>query len=786
MAVVALPGATLAQTPETLRSDLERQGFTIQADRMEYEAQRKLYVASGNVRIEQPGGRRLTADWVSFSEDTRLGVATGDVEIFYGEDTVRAQFAAVDFDTLIALVTDAELVASRTGFVVQGRVLERTGDETYRVEEGTFTTCRCPPGSKRRPFEIDSRHTDIRIGGYAVARHVVMRAFGFPVAYVPWLIFPVKTERQSGFLTPRFSGSDRGGSEVEIPFFWAARPDLNVLLRPAWLAERGFREAIELEYVFGEKGFGEAGAALLAEDRAVSRSDPDTRFSDDRFAYWLRHEHPLADGLRFGADWIQVSDNAYGLDFEDLPRDIQTLRTLESSAWASFGRRGLFGSVQARALDDLQSPNDLDRDDSLLHRLPDVRLAALPRSLGPLPLRGALDVRYTYFHQLEHPDNLSGNAPVRGQFFDTGIDGLFDAREPDAFGNFPGVDSSLDGSVGAPVPGGTEGNGLFEEGELLADRGNRVDLYPRVAVPTQLGPLEALAEVGFRETLYFPIEGDSETRELWTARLDTRTRLQRLFRLGGKLLRHVIEPALGLAFVSDQQQEDNPLFVPAGALRQERIEDADLRLRLRNPTDRVADDRVVLGAVTNRLFAAGEDGAPPRQVAELRLGTGYDFEEDRVRDLFVEAEVEPAEGLALEGQVGYDPKDDRLEEALATVQWTALRGHTVSASYRYLREIPRVFDRFLFSSDVFDEFDLDFDRVSQLSVTGTYVATRRLELLGGIHLSFEDSRAQSANLGLRLSSACACWELAVQARQTTRPSDTKLTVELKLAGLGGR
>ena len=44
---------------------------------------------------------------------------------------------------------------SGAGFAVRGEVIERTGVDTFHIEQGSFTTCRCPPESERAPWEID-------------------------------------------------------------------------------------------------------------------------------------------------------------------------------------------------------------------------------------------------------------------------------------------------------------------------------------------------------------------------------------------------------------------------------------------------------------------------------------------------------------------------------------------------------------------------------------------------------------------------------------------------------
>lgn len=774
-----------AQSEEVLRERLRDEPFTIAADTIEYEEARELWEFSGDVTIEQPGGRSLRADWLVYNAATRAGVATGNVRIHDGTDTLSADFAAVNLETLEAVASDAELHAAKTGFVGRGSTIRKTGEASYRIERGNFTTCRCPPGSERRPWEVEVGSADVDVGGYATARHVVGRVLGWPVLYVPWVILPVKTERQSGLLIPELALSSRDGFQVELPIFWAARPELNLLLRPRYIEERGLKGSAEYELVFGEFGSSDGGGSIQPDDDEVERDDPETRYSSDRWAYWLRHEQPFAPGARLGADVRRVSDNHYLLDFDDLDASDSRRRFLESRGWLTWAGPGWFAGVDATLFDDLQSPNDLDRDDLLLQRLPEVQLARLPLRIPWLPLRGALSVHYTYFHRLDDRELVSGTGSVGGLFFDTGRDGLFDAGEPDAVGGFPAVDSSEDNARFPGDPDFPEGNLRFEEGELLADHGHRVELHPRLLLPTRLGPLEVLVEGGVRQGLYVSRNLDSKGRTLYTGRADARLRFERTFRLRARRLRHVLEPRVGFALAEARGEENNPFFVPQPSIQPERLADTDLRVVLRDPSDRIPDRRLLTYALESRFFgSAPGEGLPPHQLAELHLGWGYDFERNRVTNAYLASLFEPRADLSIELQLGFDPKEEEVDEALVRAAWSSSRGHRFTADYRFVRDLPLVFEDFPYDDEVFDEFDEGFDRVNQLSVEARFAAHRRLELLAGGYFSFEDSDTKWGRVGLILHSRCACWDLIASLTQRTRPNDTRVEVQLRLAGLG--
>jgi len=769
--------------------------YNISADKVAYEQERDLYELDGNVRVAQQG-RVLTSDWLIFSATTNVGVASGDVVIRDGSDVIRAEFAWVDLSEVRILAEQATVDSAAPGFFIESDEIEKLGPDSYRVDRGMFTTCRCPPGKGKRPWEIAASSTNVTVGGYAVAKNVVFRTLGVPILYTPLFVFPVKTERQSGFLIPSLGGSSRGGTDIRTPFFWAARDDLNVTLTPIYMAKRGIKLDTDVEYVFGEEGYGEGGFAILPGDDQIDVDDPTEKFSDNRFAFWLRHEQPLGVGTRFGTDLRRISDNQFVLDFDNFGKRLESARFLESTAWFSRFREGMYTGIEAALLDDLQSPNDLDRDDAFLQRLPDVNVNLMPKTftLGETLLRGSLDFRYTYYYQANKRDQLRGNAPVNGQFFDTGPDGLFDADEPSAAGLFDGRDNSADNPT--PTRVGTEGDGIFQPGELLADRGHRVDVYPRIALPLQWAGIETLSEVGYRDTLYFADEAGSDHRGIFTGRIDARTRLSRDFAIGSLQLRHQIEPKLGFTYLNGQDQSGNPLFVPAGSIRAERLIDADPRLLLRNPTDRVDDERFVNFAIANRIFGSPLiAGGAPREIAEFRLGGGYDLLDKRASNLFVDAALTPNPTISLNADLGYDPKETRVEEALISLSFRSDferrrkpgepdRRNAAVVSYNYVRDREAVFENFLRKDDAFEEFERGLQRINQVNVSGNLVVANQLDLFLGGFLSFEESSTRNGSLGFRFYSACACWQFIGMVEKRTRPDETRLMFEIRLSGLG--
>ena len=88
-----LPSESAGQERDFVDGSLRDAPFTLHADEVSYEPDRETYEAIGNVRVELEGGGRLSADWLVFNATTRVGVASGNVRIRDGEDTLVAEFA---------------------------------------------------------------------------------------------------------------------------------------------------------------------------------------------------------------------------------------------------------------------------------------------------------------------------------------------------------------------------------------------------------------------------------------------------------------------------------------------------------------------------------------------------------------------------------------------------------------------------------------------------------------------------------------------------------------------
>jgi hypothetical protein len=754
----------------------------LSAESLEYERGRDLFVGKGGVRVRR-GDSELRADWVAFSPTTGRGVASGDVVLSDGRDTLRTSFVEFDIDDMLGVMYDAHFDVPSGHLRMEGAEIAKTGDQTWSFEKGVFTTCRCPDPEAEDPWRIRAGSADLEVGGYGTVRDAVFEVLGVPVAWIPWAIVPLKTERQTGLLLPEVGLSGRNGFEIGQPVFFAVGDPVNLIATPRWLSKRGPKGDLDLEYVVGEHSGGTAFGSYL-HDHEVDADSLATPFGRDRWSAKGIHDWFGPLGTRWRADYLFASDNAFPDDFDELdPWRSERFLPAGASVEGRAGAGGRFGLVSgAEYRDDRQAPDDTDRDDFVLQRLPQLDLHALPGALGPDWIVPTLDVAWARFDQRERPQHeYTDDLLVTddGRFFDSGIDGVPTSQEQGRDGLGAGPDPNFDGS--ALLGGSSEGDGVFQEGELLAEGGQRVIVTPRIALPWLLGnAVELYPEAGWHQTLY---DGDAEgfaSQGLLTGRVELRTLLRRRF---GDAVTHLLEPRIGWAGIQrTRDPEDTPLFVPGTRIPQNRIRELALDNVTLDPADRIESFNGLTFGFGNRLFGSPREDGAASLLAEWTLLGQYDFAHSRWGRLVLDGSAHPLASLAARFWAGFDPENARLDDGYVALGWRHAEGHAAEIAYRYQRDIPEFFGAYPRQNDRFDSFR-EIDRLNQANLGLRVAFLERWAVTWGVAYSFERSLLLGNRAGLEYFSACACWAGRLELEQD-RSTGVNVRLVYTLVGIG--
>src|SRR5690606_39625548 len=97
---------------------------------------------------------------------------------------------------------------------------------------------------------IKSQQVDLHVAdNEGIARHGTLYFKNVPILYSPYLSFPIRKERKSGFLLPTYGTSTAGGVEFSVPYYFNQAPNYDLTLTPRIMAKRGAQLGAKFQYL---------------------------------------------------------------------------------------------------------------------------------------------------------------------------------------------------------------------------------------------------------------------------------------------------------------------------------------------------------------------------------------------------------------------------------------------------------------------------------------------------------------------------------------------------------
>jgi LPS-assembly protein len=726
------PGQSVDTALDGLNLEDSELPVTLDADVIRYDDATQQYVAEGNVVIQR-ADLELRADTVRFDYSSMQVIASGNIQVRAGEDVLAGSRLELDLARRTGTLTGGYLFLKQNNYIINGEKIQKTGENTYRIENASVTTCDGDPPD----WLISGKTVKVTVEGYGVIKGATLRARNVPILYLPYMVFPAKTKRQTGLLFPELGSSDRWGYFINQPFFWAIGEHSDATAYYHLMGKRGHKFGGEYRYYITQ----DAGGAWQADyfkDRKVDDgtgdsskkwgyTDDDNLRPDDK-RYWFRGGHyqplPLDFKSRLELDW--VSDQDYLVEFKE--------------GYSGYDNTNdYFLRTFQRQIDDYTNIFRLNRFD-------------LNRTWNKFNL----DVDFRWFENAAR-EAVGGTDDTLQRL--PRVD--FTAARQHLLGSFLYFD--LDTSY----------NYFYRE---EGDRGHRLDIYPRLYLPFRLGRFAGIEpSVGLRETLWYvdpeedaalgAAEDNRFNRQFYDFRLDLNSEFYGLFPLesrpfGIDRIKHTVVPRITYEYVPEQNQNDLPAF---------------------DALDRIDSRNRVTCSLTNFLFtrklrrpapADGPAAVPDyrsHQAARFKLEQSYDIDEARADDLPPGTPQEPFSPLTAEldiwlnsflhfdSDAAWDVYDHRFQSGNLALTVTGGEEDRLYLGYRFTRDATESFLADLFYN------------INQSFAVG-------LEY----ERNFETDQRLKAAASIRYRSQC--WGVSVRYLQ--EPSDRKIEFAINLIGLG--
>lgn len=285
------------------------------------------------------GDLRLQADFVRYIPATKVAHAEGNVIIDQGEGRITAQSVEYNLETNTGTFIDARGTAD-PGIIFVAEKVEKISENELVLHDARFTACTQPI-----PYwSFKMRRALLRLGEYAYLHNLTFRAGRVPVFYSPYLVWPIKTDRASGFLFPQFGFSDRNGTVLSQAYFWAMRRNMDATIYLDYLSKAGWGVGTEYRYVVSETGRGNFTGYFIRDEVAEKAMEPGVPV--DRWVVNYQHRQQIGLDWNLVANVNLISDFDY---FQDFARDIRLASIPEAVSNLFLSRNWGFYSLNMQA-----------------------------------------------------------------------------------------------------------------------------------------------------------------------------------------------------------------------------------------------------------------------------------------------------------------------------------------------------------------------------------------------------------------------------------------------------
>lgn len=766
--------------------------WEIISDSVTYDHNSDVYLLKGNIAITR-AGTVLTADEAEFDRKNMHVSAKGNVALQYDEDSLSADRLEIDLDNGSGRLENGTIFFYENHMIVKGETLHKIDDQSYHGKRVSVTSC----DGDRPDWRITGRDLKVTIEGYGILKHATFQIKNIPILYTPYLIFPVKLQRQSGLLAPWPGHSKRKGFEYQQPFFWAINQSSDATFYLHSMANRGVKPGVEYRYVvdgiskatfmydgFSDHWIDDTDADEKERRGYITTDDPAEdfpRLNTNRYWFRMKLDQQLPLGIMTKLDVDMVSDQDYLRDFKDGPtgftrtnayyyrafgRELQDETAVERESTLNlnkdWGRYNLNTGI--RLLDDsiakqwdaddigttLPVPNGAaeavmreNATDTSLQRFPYV---TFNRTLTPVfngPLLFQFEAQYTYYYRQEGLVTANGTTKI------------------------PGC--------------------------------HRTEVYPRFFLPYTFRPYVSVEpSIGLRETIWqidnfkgtedetdnaFQEREKHFNRNTYDARLDIFTEVYKVYaeKNGISKLRHVFKPQLTYEYTPQPIPEDYP---------------ADTEV-----FNNIEGKNCLTWSFTN-TFSLKYTHRVPGDTAEryhyrndycrFKIGQSYDLNElneddpqkrrnratlqrEPLRPIVMELNYRPNDTLALDIKgVTWNVYTNTIDTHHEAVTFVSSRKDKLSIDHHYLRYPDAV---------TLPEFEEDMtihDPLEYITILMDIVLTDNLL----VHTEWERelSEGENSRVVLGLLDINQCWSVNCQYKE--EDDDRKYEVVFSLNGLG--
>lgn len=611
------------------------QGMALSADSLDRDSEIDSIDLIGNVQVIYKQ-QHLWTDRAKINFRARTIDAIGSVVLTNQTATIRADRMTFDYESQTGLIYNGSVEAGSV--YLEGQILQKIDDQTFLASSSLYTSCNNCPST----FSFTGQTIRAELGGYAFIKNATMRIGPVPVFWMPYLAVPLKSDRQTGLLSPQFELSEQGGLAVEQALYKVISKSQDATLKLKYYDLRGLKVNTEYRYQLTERSGGELYVGSI-QDRVFANSDRVKAFQksssdENAISRWFvnyQHFYELPEDFVSRLNVRNTSDMQYPQDFSTELDMSQGEPSLESRVSLTKRSNDQLVTLDASYYKNLLQRDPLASTRESTQRIPEVSFYQKDIALWGTSWLGQLNFDFTQFARLGYAyDDIeldsNGKKKIKTLSSSNPICQTQQWQESKDCRRFA--------------------DGVFDPTIDLIRAGQRLDFEPKVYRTFQLGPLDFTPNLSYRETQYtFPIEGySSNIRRSVRAGLSTRTSFSRVYGdlelIQGSRIKHEMIPQISFTTVPWLEHPAHPFFGNTDIndtpfIGQENLSNSDLNgiygLQF-DYRDRIFDRKLVTLDYTQKLVRkTWLDGQPNyQQFLTWRLSQSYDAYQAERRGAF--------------------------------------------------------------------------------------------------------------------------------------------------------
>lgn len=256
----------------------------ILSDKAYRHGDRDLFEAVGNVVASYQ-------DKSLYGEKLTVNSATGEINV-YGNIRYIAAGATLYGSEMYFNGKSGEYTVKNArihagNFVILGKQLSRLPDKTIFGEDAEYTTCLDCPES----WVIQGKEVRVTMGEYITIKHALMKVKGVAIMYIPYIVFPIKKNRETGLLFPKFSLDLNEGFTYQQPFFWAIGDYNDMTVTPSFWGDRGKGTEFQYRHNLGERRWFEVNHLGSVDQLYQLNSSTDRTDGQNIYRHFSSYEH---------------------------------------------------------------------------------------------------------------------------------------------------------------------------------------------------------------------------------------------------------------------------------------------------------------------------------------------------------------------------------------------------------------------------------------------------------------------------------------------------------------